>query len=472
MIKRKSGAAVAVILSLFAACFSCTRVDDTLGQGLIPDNERMKLKIDTITGINAFLALHDSFPTANLSAAFIGSMQSPEFGITRAGAVMQYTHRYGFEDRNDPNFGIAPRADSLVLYFTVNPTVFGGDTSVVSKFNIYEVKERIFKDSAYFADHDISRTVDLSRVISSFTHKGAENIRLSMTGPNAEDLMRRLLDTTGGVYRSDSLFFNIFKGLYIAPADDSPANAAISTIDIRFASSNGYPISYMVLYARNFTDNTATEVKDTLNIPYSFDNAGVSQDSPIGGFNVFQHDYTGTQIRNLNDTLTTSTPVELGYVQSLGGVTTYLRFTADFVRELKSKIIAPYSSMVVNRAELQLPVNNPTPEVFTKAPPQLGSYLKYGPTFAGIADYNLTYISLGATLPFGGELNHSNGRYALNIASFIQTLANRAEIRDYTFTVGPSVDGLYGFSQVELATGVTPTNPEPLRIILTYTLIR
>lgn len=472
MIKRKSGAAVAVILSLLAASFSCTRVDDTLGQGLIPDNERMKLKIDTITGINAFLTLHDSFPTANLSSAFIGSMQSPEFGTTRAGAVMQYLWVSGFDEDSDTrNFGIAPKADSLVLYFSVSPTVFGGDTSVVSKFNIYEVKERIFKDSAYFADHDISRTVDLSRVIGSFSHKGGDAIRLSMTGPNAEDLMRRLLDTTGGAYRSDSLFFNIFKGLYIAPADDSPANAAINTIE--FVSSTGYFTSYMALYARNFTDNTATEVKDTLNIIYSFANAGVSSGSPIGAFNVFQHDYTGTQFQNhLNDTLTTSTPVELGYVQSLGGVTTYLRFTADFVRELKSKITAPYSSMAVNRAELQLPVTNPTPEVFNRAPNRLGSYVHYGPSFGGISDYAFALErTYSLTLPYGGYLNHSRGVYMLNIASFIQHLANRAEIRDYTFTVGPAFyEDLYGFSEVELKTGVTPT--EPLGVILTYTLIR
>lgn len=464
MNKRSIGTAIAVIGSLFLSLFSCTPVDDTVGSGFIPDAQMMRTKLDTITGINAFLAHHDSFPMSNLVYGYIGATKDAMFGVTRAGTAFQYLWLTGFPD-SEIHFGTRPVVDSMVVY--LNLASFSGDTSVLQTFNLYELTERIYKDTTYFADRDMSNSFDPGRPLATFTHKGGAPISLSLTGPNAEDLMRRLVDTTGGAYRSDSVFLNTFRGFYITPATGSPDDASIVTIDLTY--------SYFMLHVRNFTDYTASEVSDTLSIEYTFENVSSDSGSPLGGFGLIEHDYAETNIRRLNDTLQTSTPVELGYIQGLGGVVTYLRFTTDFVRELKSKIVAPYTNMVVNRAELQVQVNDPTTVVLNKAFTRLGSYSTYMPLFIGIADYRFyleTYEYGSYTLPYGGYLNRSTNMYQMNIASFVQSMVNSSEIRPYTYTLGPSSDELYDFSQVQIRTGTGAANPHRMQVALTYTLVK
>ena len=53
------GAAALLFLSALA---SCTEVDNRLGESLIPDDQQMKIKVDTVYGIDTYLAKTDSFP--------------------------------------------------------------------------------------------------------------------------------------------------------------------------------------------------------------------------------------------------------------------------------------------------------------------------------------------------------------------------------------------------------------------------
>lgn len=64
-------------------------------------------------------------------------------------------------------------------------------------------------------------------------------------------------------------------------------------------------------------------------------------------------------MEHINDTLSGSPVAQLGYVQSLGGVSTYVRFTDRFVDELLAKVEEPYNSMVINRADLVWEIDDP-----------------------------------------------------------------------------------------------------------------
>lgn len=465
MSKRNIGAA-AVLLFLTLNIFwtSCTDVDNSLGSGFIPQNQIMKVYIDTLSGIDAFQTQYDSFPTNNLEFGYFGSRQSDEFGILKAGFISEFV----WVQWSDPDvkFGIAPVPDSITLLLGLND--FDGDSSAVRTYNIYRTNYRFDKTKDYYADFDVEPIIDRSNVLFSFEYQGADNISIRMTGENVEKFMKELIDADGSLYEdgNDSLFINKFKGIYIEQAG-GPDRSAIMRIK---PANSGFELHY-----RTHTDETAQTVKDTLSVGYTFYNA---ETTPITTVNTFKHDYTGTNIKAINDTLLTSTPLDVVYVQGLAGVTAMLRFTPEFIQSLRGKIVSPYTKMAINKAELIIPLADPTPENLDMAPLRLGMYSNFR-HFVGIVDYTYIWESdYGMTLPFGGNLNRSRGDYRMNISSHMHTILNAPENtpqEDFKVIVGPSVSSndLFGFTQVILKTGTDPvTGKVPLRLALTYTLIK
>ncbi len=483
MINRNTGILLSSLLLFLGGMFSCTPVNDTVGGSLVPDDMQMKIRLDTVygldaagervAGIKAYLVQTDSFPSTNETYVYLGSTRSDKFGVFRAGAAFQYLWVDSDEDyslvENEQYFGYWPVVDSLVFNLVFDGYI--GDTSTVRTFELYELTERFFQDSTYYSDRDMHASVNPSP-IATFSQKGLNNIKVALTGSVADRLMSQLIDTTGQVYRNDSLFINKFPGFYIKPAEGSPDNTSVTTIDL---ASSG-----MTLYVRNYTEDVMP--KDTFNIWYTFESKNTFSSSILTQVNLYEHDYAGTLIENhINDTMPESTPLTISYVEGTGGVCTYLRFDKNFVRELKSKVTDPYTRIIINRAELKIPVNDAVPEYLAKAPNRLGAYALYCPYFIGISDYTyyLEYSDYGGiTLPYGGYLNWNIDSYQLNLATLMQAILDRElgkpdeEARDYTFTVAPAVEIVNGIVQTELRTGPTAQHPEPLGIILTYTLLR
>ena len=161
--------------------------------------------------------------------------------------------------------------------------------------------------------------------------------------------------------------------------------------------------------------------------------------------------------------------MEYGYIQSLGGVATFVRFTDEFVDELCAKVEEPYHSIVINKASLLWPVKTISPEAYAIAPTRLGAYTDYT-HLTNILDYDYTYeSSADVTLMFDGYLNRTFGRYPTDLSIFLQELVRDPENSPRTFVLGVSVDLISEFNQVALRTGASDP---PLRVALTYTLIR
>ena len=448
----KSFAAIALIITVL---FSCTKVDNQLGEDLIPDDQKMKIFVDTLYGVNTYLTQPDSFATSGLTYGFLGSCVDSVFGRTSAAFCSQFMMSYFTS--GDEMFGIAPVLDSLELRFTVNASALG-DTTKVQKFNVYELNTLLDYDSTYYADFDVESII-VDEPLCSFELTGLPDseIAVKFDTPNGLEFAQRLMDTTGGCYTGDSLFFNRFKGFCFIPDETSPQDAAVYRI--AFSSIE------MILYTRNHTDETAASVKDTVEVYYSFDNTYYY----TGRVSSINHDYSQTQIQNIGDTLETSTPLEYGYIQSLGGVATFVRFTDEFVDELCAKVEEPYHSIVINKASLLWPVKTISPEAYAIAPTRLGAYTDYT-HLTNILDYDYTYeSSADVTLMFDGYLNRTFGRYPTDLSIFLQELVRDPENSPRTFVLGVSVDLISEFNQVALRTGASDP---PLRVALTYTLIR
>ena len=91
---RAAAVLAAVALMTFAGC---TKVDDTLGSNLVPDNQQMKVgyttlgartlagKLDAAKYVETRLFQSDSLKASNISYGYMGSMLSDTFGLRTAG---------------------------------------------------------------------------------------------------------------------------------------------------------------------------------------------------------------------------------------------------------------------------------------------------------------------------------------------------------------------------------------------------
>lgn len=444
-----------LILLFSVATSACTKVDRSLGEGFIPDDQRMVIKMDTIYGIQSYQSKVDSFPTTNIDTGYIGSFQSPIFGTSSAGFVSQYVwNTFSSLDK----FGIAPVVDSVVLTLEIGSAF--GDTTKQQTFNVYELEDRIYRDSVYFSFYDALGGSNPDPLFT-FNYTGAQTASINMNSPKAIEWATKIANAPTTLYEegADSLFLNQFKGLFIGLDPSSPKDASMLSINVGR--------SYFIIYGRNFTNASATTVKDTINAMYSFDNIKYG-----ASINTFAHDYTGTAITGINDTLQTSPTVPIGYMQGQGGVTPYIRFSEEFVNSLKGKLAPPYNTMVVNNARMEVSMQDPSIPMMNIATGRIGMYTNYK-RFTPIVDYDYFYeIQSGEPLPYGGSINRTRGSYTVDISGAMQQMLISKYSGSRTITIGPAYGNQCSPRSIMLNTTTSPNDTKPLRVILTYTLIR
>ena len=277
-------------------------------------------------------------------------------------------------------------------------------------------------DSIYYLNHfDVREVIDPEPLLT-FDYKLGDgtNITKRMTSDKAVALMNRLLKATTEMYEDDSLFVNEYKGIYVAPADNSPRDAAALSMLTTSAS--------MQVYAHNFTDETATTPKDTVIGSYSF---GAATYTKLMSLNTYKHDYTGSEIdpAKFNDTTSLGVPVSVGYVQGCGGVTSFLHFTKEFVENLKALKTSKnttYKTLVINSARIEIGIDKPDIPALDAATTRLGFYTDYA-TFSPISDYpfELEVSQYNpVTLSYGGYMNRSRNSYTMDITRAIQVMAD------------------------------------------------
>ena len=88
---------VSALVVLFAAVSmlpACTDVNDALGSNLIPDNQRMVIRIDTLHGLKTYMTQTDSVESriVGSSYAYLGQLQNDTFGMRRCAFIGQIAH--------------------------------------------------------------------------------------------------------------------------------------------------------------------------------------------------------------------------------------------------------------------------------------------------------------------------------------------------------------------------------------------
>ncbi len=522
----------AVLSAAGAATFGgCTTSDDTLGTGFLPDNQEMRTGTLRLAAAERFFETRlyqtDSVRASNIGTGYFGSTRNDTTGLAEAGFMSQYLSYYTIEEGY---FGYRPIFDSAQIILSIS--VHGRDTITPQTFNVYEITSNDYltsnTDSTFYLNFDPAPYVS-GEPLFTFTFpdesglvtgKSARSVTMTPTARGREFAYRLMISDgtapvqTGvgySVYQDPKEFVNVFKGLYIKPAE-TVTEAGKGSVYGATLSSSGFAI-----YARNRVESDPTLINDTIGALYYFYDAQVT-DAGNQSVNVVRHDYTGSRIDiadavESNPDRPTTTSV---IVSGMGGVISELTFTQEFFDAIEAEIdrvnkeaaaqsggeqFENYRTLAVNRAMLNLYFRGAAYEweqldqavvtpLMEASLDRIGSYTNFK-KLTGIPDYDYyteknyeNYV-----LAYGGYINRSQGCFALDVSGYIQKLWNSyieakgsrraddgpvdlSKVENRSLYLGPEAYSLFTnyFTDVQGMAG--DGNTAPVKLDLTYTLIK
>ena len=472
-----------VLVAAMVTLGACTEVDDALGGDLIPENQRMTIKIDTLYNLSTYMAQSDSVESriVGSSFAYMGQLRNDTFGLRRCSFIGQILPT---QVPYTSGFGLDPILDSVMFTYSISD--YKGDTMASQKFYAYEVnKPFIPEDTIFYINFDAEGYINPEPLFEfEITSPTATSSRVQLTSAGRK-YIQRLMETDTVTYYNDTLWVNKFHGLYVAPANPDNESKVIYSTE---ASYTG-----LELWMRDHDSVDHNLIYDTIYAAYAF----YAKDAKVGNIsaNMVEHDYTGSIVAaaGVNDTLAGDPTQRTIYVEGMGGVMSYLKVTDQFIEmlaelgnEMKN---GGYSTVSINQATLYFPltvdVNNPAERPLAipyldAAPSRLGMYTNFT-SLTGIPDYDPEYEeTLASTygdeykLPYGGELNRSRGCYTMDITSYIQRMwseylkadGDLKQIQYRSIFVAPTAGDMFTLGQVALK------GNESLQVNLTYTLMR
>lgn len=472
--------AVAAIAAVGAMTFAgCTKVDDTLGSNLIPDDQQMKAGYLSLGGqyfagaskgelnprryVETRLFQTDSIVSSNISYGYMGSMLNDTFGLRTAGFLSQYISYYKVDSGY---FGFRPIFDSVQLLLSVGS--YGKDTLTAQRYNVYEVIDNSYltqkpiasgkteRDTVFYLGFDpVASGAVGSDVLFSFTFPDGVSTGPATTAVTMEPttkgraFIERLMLLQGkyagdySIYSVDSLEYwvDTFKGLYIVPAEEQ-TTAGKGNIYALSLDASGFSV-----YGRNRVEADPTLIKDTIGMIFYFYDSYSTEHGNVS-VNTIRHDYSqaATPGFAIADAMETNPDRPLNtrvYVEGMGGVVTEISFTGEFFEELEARIAAAnlsdgqdYKTMAFNQVRMSLYFEgsnydwqnlNDAGKMIDRmnvAQSRLGLYTDYK-TLTGVADYAYLYeTQYDMTLAYDGYINRSQGCYVMDITAHVQELWN------------------------------------------------
>ncbi len=505
-IKRLSGL---ILSAAFVWAFipGCQKVDDTLGEEFVPNNQEMKLRTATLRGcFETGLFRADSIPTSNLESCVIGATVNRDtFGLREAGMFTQYKW---IGAPADTVFGYRPIFDSIQLILSVNN--FDGDTTRKQRYEIFEVKDNSFltqsKDSVFYGSFDIDPYLESE---PSFTFDFPDQARGIYTNSSAvtlsptargRQLVSRLMLQSGGItkeiFGDQAEWLRQFKGLYIRPAA-LPADAEGSMVSFKLDESG------LVLHGRNRSEIDPALIRDTTAATYYFYyESGDDEYDQYGNqsINTFRHDYTGTLLGEFqfDEHGNGTEPSGALFVEGMSGVVGRITLTESLFEQLEDLLEQEeaasgvrFTDMAFSKATLYFYGREAAPEWqelqltpslidwLDGSLPRLGLFTDYNKQRT-IADYNVYYEQQGYALPYGGYLNRSWGCYTMDVKDWLQQQWNdyrewkegkREERPVPTVYLGPEAGSANtsGYASVQGMDG--GQNGVPMKFELAYVMV-
>lgn len=459
----------------------CTKVDDTLGGNLIPDNQQMKAGFVTLPRANEInpkkyvetrLFQTDSIVSSNITYGYFGSMLNDTLGRRSMGFLSQMINQYKVDSGY---FGYMPIFDSAQIWLEV--TSFGRDSITEQSFAVYEVISNKYltdkpiapnkseRDSTFYLNFDPVKegVYDPDKPLFTFTLGGEGKypstttaVTLKPTEAGKKYISRLMLQEKGekyygdySVYSKDSIkqWVEEFKGLYIGPDPQKPLTEyGKGTI---FATDLSY--SGLSVFGRNRVKDDPSLIKDTIGMIYLFYTDGVE----FGNVSVnnVKRDYTEATIADkivieqAKETATTRLENPRLYVEGMGGVVTEMTFTPEFFAELEAEITKgnkdgkDFKTLAFSQVRMSVYFEDSDYEwekiadgtagnivrltdQMNAYPSRLGMYTNYK-KLTPISDYAYVYEQNYSTeLAYYGKINRSRGCYVMDITGYMQQLWN------------------------------------------------
>ena len=459
----------------------CTKVDDTLGGNLIPDNQQMRAgyvqlpradELNPKKYVETRLFQTDSIVSSNITYGYMGSMLNDTLGHRSAGFLSQMVNYYKVDSGY---FGSMPIFDSAQILLKV--TSFGRDSVTEQSFAVYEVVSNKYltekpiapnksqRDSTFYLNFDpvAEGVYNPDEPLFTFTLGGEGKYPSTTSAVTLEPTeagkkyIRRLMLQEGeyagdySIYSADSLKYWVeaFKGLYIAPNPEKPLTEyGKGTI---FATELTY--SGLSVYGRNRVKDDPSLIKDTIGMVYYFYEDGAE----FGNVSVnnVKHDYEEATIaRRINidearETAENRPENPLVYVEGMGGVVTEMTFSPEFFAELEAEIAKGnadgknFKTLAFSQVRMSIYFNDSDYEwekiadgtagdilrmtdQMNAYPARLGMYTNYK-TLTPISDYAYVYeqnYGSSVTLAYNGKINRSRGCYVMDITGYMQQLWN------------------------------------------------
>lgn len=459
----------------------CTKVDDTLGGNLIPDNQQMRAgyvqlpradELNPKKYVETRLFQTDSIVSSNITYGYMGSMLNDTLGHRSAGFLSQMVNYYKVDSGY---FGYMPIFDSAQILLKV--TSFGRDSVTEQSFAVYEVVSNKYltekpiapnksqRDSTFYLNFDpvAEGVYNPDEPLFTFTLGGEGKYPSTTSAVTLEPTeagkkyIRRLMLQEGeyagdySIYSADSLKYWVeaFKGLYIAPNPEKPLTEyGKGTI---FATELTY--SGLSVYGRNRVKDDPSLIKDTIDMVYYFYEDGAE----FGNVSVnnVKHGYEEATIaRRINieearETAENRPENPLVYVEGMGGVVTEMTFSPEFFAELEAEIAKGnadgknFKTLAFSQVRMSIYFNDSDYEwekiadgtagdilrmtdQMNAYPTRLGMYTNYK-TLTPISDYAYIYeqnYGSSVTLAYNGKINRSRGCYVMDITGYMQQLWN------------------------------------------------
>lgn len=446
------------LFAFLMIALSACKDEETAGLSILPEGDRINtIRIDSSTLIlttNYDATIQSDENTVLGLSLQLGNYIDPVFGRTSASFYSNVN--IGFTPSFGDVNGLA--ADSLVLTLDYS-TVYGSTDGIPLHVKAYEMLETMdlateYKNDQYFkvensapiADQVVNVNSEDSITIDAV--KLAPHMRIRLSPTLSQRIIQAYLDTN---LSTNADWQAIFKGLYVTTENvNNNIGGAIAAFN---------PLSTLTGVTLYYHNNTNDSLK------YYFSLAGNSR------VNHYDHDYSIAQ-QSVKTALTNPTvQYDNAFVQGFGGIK--IKLQIPFLKQLND-----LGSIVVNKAELVLPVENGSNITF-KAPSRLLlSRLDSDNSEHVLQDY---LIPINQTIQYDGYYSATDKAYHIVMTNEVQKILRGVYtstdfilsvpfIRDEDYQIQSSIDRLSSYtpSRAILTSGNNTNKP---KLIIDYSLI-
>lgn len=363
---------------------SCNEKESDLGVDLQDPATLYNGIIDTAYGI-AYTVFDDSLLTSGQSNALIGCYSDNVFGMSEGILFTQIT------TANDGGveFDQYSHIDSAILSFSlanVYPDATGSKSYHNLHFEVYQLAEKLLRDSAYYAFDDVPvNSVCFFDDVVSVAQSDSMVVSMNLN-ENFLALVRNQR------YGSAEEFEEMMKGVRIRLVNDG--TPMMATVNLAASATR------LTTYYRYINGS------DTIARTYDF---VVSQTAPH--FSRFVNNYSGSLATFNANTADSVDGSRYLYLSPMGGTNIKVNFNA-FVQQFSQ--LHPYA--VIHYAELLMPVADIAP---ADKPDMIVAFKCYNDgTVVSIPDIYDTYTYSG----FDGKYNADQGYYRMRITQHLQKI--------------------------------------------------